>query len=316
MLRLKNTKTNEIVAVVKDVDWGSRLVDLRARIKSELKLDEDYEFIVSGTGIKKKQERKYQVLSCVTKSADESDHCLQLKFYAPVTQATGKNDKEQKSDRKDNKKGPIKLDTTPTKRYPKFYSEEEISQATESFEKERRTFFNRKLTEIIQDSSLHDWGIQEIQGVIEVHWVLKKTEILKNCVKEMISNTSCNESRSSPAEKNMRKNFDNLIKAQFMVDNEYKRLSEEVKINGEKNREKLESEFDKTFSELKIAQSTLTKSIEHYKDLQLCQSSIAAEEMMDLAAGGSDQESVMLVELSDNETDALTASVQDDFDTL
>lgn len=70
MLRLKNTKTKEIVAVLNDVKLESRLEELRARIDSELKLSNVYEFTICGTGIKTKQEQKYQLRSCVSKSAD------------------------------------------------------------------------------------------------------------------------------------------------------------------------------------------------------------------------------------------------------
>ena len=49
------------------------------------------------------------------------------------------------------------------------------------------TFFNGKATEIANDSSFDNWGVHEIQGVIYVHWALKKTELLKSCVQDMVS---------------------------------------------------------------------------------------------------------------------------------
>ena len=330
MLRLKNTKTKEIVAVLNDVKLESRLEELRARIDSELKLSNVYEFTICGTGIKTKQEQKYQLRSCVSKSADENDYCLEINFVhknntvsssAPNVSgsSSGSNAKEVKENyednRKENKEEQIRINEGSTRRYPKFYLQEEIDEACESFEKERKSFFNEKLTEIIETSSLADWGVQEIHGVIDVHWVLKKTEILKNCVKEMIANQWSQkppdkDSNISQQEKNMMKNFDNLEKAQFMLDNRYKRLSEKLKNDGEKNREELEKDFDQTFSELKKAQSNLTKSIEQYKlkldiQSQMCQLSEENEERMDLDES---------LELSENEVEVLVASVQDDFD--
>ena len=56
------------------------------------------------------------------------------------------------------------------------------------------------MDEIITEGSLHDWGIQAIHGVIYVHWVLRKNDILKNSVKELIA-------RSTDSENEEEKNF-------------------------------------------------------------------------------------------------------------
>ena len=41
-------------------------------------------------------------------------------------------------------------------------------------QQKKKTFFN-------------NWGVHEIQGVIYVDWALKKTELLKSCVQDMVS---------------------------------------------------------------------------------------------------------------------------------
>ena len=62
--------------------------------------------------------------------------------------------------------------------YPNFYSDETIREMSDNLEKQAKIFFNCKLCKIITDGSLRDWGIQAIHGVIDVHWVLRKNNIL------------------------------------------------------------------------------------------------------------------------------------------
>jgi hypothetical protein len=35
------------------------------------------------------------------------------------------------------------------------------------------------------DAFFESWGFQEICGVIDIHWTLKKTKLLNSCVKEL-----------------------------------------------------------------------------------------------------------------------------------
>jgi hypothetical protein len=83
MLSLKNAKTNEIVAILNDVDLRSRLGELRAKIQSELPKLTDYEFSIYGTGITRKQEAKYEIGKCVTKSTEEGHFLIELNFLRP-----------------------------------------------------------------------------------------------------------------------------------------------------------------------------------------------------------------------------------------
>ena len=69
----------------------------------------------------------------------------------------------------------------------KHFSDAEIQDATELFAKERMRFHNGMLKKIRMDESLSDWGPQELLGVIESSWVMKKTELLKLKVKEILS---------------------------------------------------------------------------------------------------------------------------------
>jgi len=69
----------------------------------------------------------------------------------------------------------------------KHFSDAEIQDATELFAKERMRFHNGMLKKIRMDESLSDWGPQKLLGVIESSWVMKKTELLKLKVKEILS---------------------------------------------------------------------------------------------------------------------------------
>ena len=184
MLSLKNAETNELIAVLNDVDLGSRLGELRARIQSELpRLKEScYEIAISGTGITRKQEAKYEIRKCVTKSAREDNIFFEFHFLRPENIAKVEIKKPAKVS-ESNKACPENDKNKQRKifhQYPSYFSQEEIDSSLEGFEKQREIFFNNKLTEIIDSSSLKEWNIQEIRGVINVHCVLRKTEILKN----------------------------------------------------------------------------------------------------------------------------------------
>lgn len=326
MLCLKNVETSEIVAVLRDVDLGSRLEELRAKIEVELPGISEYEFSLCGTGIRRKQEPKYQVRKCATKSASDSSHSVELHFLHSkglaedkIKQTLKTNGSFPENDEKGNEKANLKNP------YPKYFSQEEIDDSSpEGFEKERKIFFNKKLAEIVEDSSLKEWNMQEIRGVITVHWVLRKTEILKNAAKELIVKSPKSVENPCQAEKNFMKNFDNLEKAQFMVDSHYKRLSEELNTSGEENRPFLEKEFDKTFSELKIAQANMVKSITEYEnkvkdrvnDHLLGVSDIKDESkdrVKDHLLGVSDIQDES-IELLDSEMDEMVFSLRDDLD--
>ena len=51
-------------------------------------------------------------------------------------------------------------------------------------------FFNNKAEEITADSFFEGWTFHEICGVVDVHWTLRKTELLKSYVQELDSSIS------------------------------------------------------------------------------------------------------------------------------
>ena len=330
-LFLKNVYTNEVIAILKHVDLKSPLQNLPLRISSEITLlsNDAFEFIIAGTAIKKKQEQKYKVGVCAIRSADGKLY-LDLTCRNPMTTAVsivadtvdtltdqqGKNSFLTKSKPcnchvKNSDDGELsgeqKYDGTSKgtgtqHTYPNFYSAKDIEETTETLEKERKIFSNSKLHQIIEEGSLHDWGIQAIQGVIDVHWVLRKNDLLKNCVKELINTTKSTHLEKDTTlqeEVNLLKNLDELSR----------RISTKL-VSKNKNRKDLEKSFDETFTKLKVTQSNLIKSIDHYKGVHFKQKTLSG--ITDIRANTS-TESNEDVELSDNEMNLLVSSVKDDF---
>ena len=317
MLSLNNAETNEVVAVLNDVDLQSRLSELRARMQSEssrLSVS-NYEFSVCGTGIKRKQEDKYEIGKCLTAMPNkDSPVSIEIRFLSgPEACPQAENKLE------------VEVNKAPTQiiqgneikkplvdKYPSYFTQEEIESSLEELEKQRKIFFNKKLTEIIGSGLLEDWNKQEIHGVINVHWILRKTEILKNSVQESIASSTTDNQNPSQIEKNMMKNFENLQKAQFMVDHHYNQLSEEISKNGEESRPRLEKEFDQIFSRLKMAQANLTKSITEFKNMQARQLLPQREQNNEDEMVTSDAKEEC--EILDSEMDDLVLCVKDNFD--
>ena len=226
-LFLRNVYTKEVIAFLKHVDLKSPLQNVRLRISSEITSlsDNVFDFIVAGTTIKPKQEQKYEVGVCATRSADgklyldikrRSSTATTMPIVETVdtlTDQQGTNsfrhtinsrpynrpDKNSDGGKQSDEKnyGKTSKTTATQHNYPNFYSDKDIEETGE-LEKDRKIFFNSKLREIIEEGSLHDWGVQAIQGVIDVHWVLRKNNILKNCVKELIAGSTHSEKDATP----------------------------------------------------------------------------------------------------------------------
>lgn len=264
-LNITNSKTEETVGILTDVNSDTPLEELRKRIDSELSLNE-YDFVVFGTALKRKQERKYLVSHvCVAKPGNYQHvyFCYSQTNLCStkLNVSEGFDKKDKQDDSQPNFKSVVeKVNEKSFK--DKVYTKDEIKEATGILSKERMTFFNSKSTEIASDPFFDDWGFHEIQGVIDVHWTLKKTCLLKSCVQELVSNTV--EDSNTNRLTSIQKNSDKMEKAQFLTDKHYAKFCQEISQYGEGRRDELENQFDETFSSLKIAQADLLKSIEQY----------------------------------------------------
>ena len=119
-------------------------------------------------------------------------------------------------------------------------------------------FHNGMINKLENDRSLDGWMLQELLGVIESSWVMKRTELLKLKVKELVTKEM--DLSDSARGKAIMRNLEEVEKAHFDVNREYVKFTAEVEKNKEK-RQSLENKFDEFFSVLKQSQGKLKKAI-------------------------------------------------------
>ena len=85
------------------------------------------------------------------------------------------------------------------------------------------------VTQIEKDQSLQGWMTQEPLGVIESSWVMKRTELLKLKVKELVVEKRV--AFENGEGKNVMKNLDDVEKAHFDVEREYKNFCSDLDRN-------------------------------------------------------------------------------------
>ena len=140
----------------------------------------------------------------------------------------------------------------------KAYTKDEITLTTEFLAKEKMRFHNSMINKLENDRSLDGWMLQELLGVIESSWVMKRTELLKLKVKELVTKEM--DLSDSARGKAIMRNLEEVEKAHFDVNREYVKFAAEVEKNKEK-RQSLENKFDEFFSVLKQSQGKLKKAI-------------------------------------------------------
>ena len=284
-LYLRNYKTEETVGTLTDITLQTTLAEIREKIDGAKLFHSSYCFVVFATPINRKQESKYLVAQCVSKCDQTQTFFCDLQIAETTglhikgstvsetecdtrfsTENVSECNREQdlKSANASVSKGIKTKDRISCASGGQIYSDNEIENATGLLEKERMIFANKKAREISRDPFFESWGFQERCGVIEVHWTLMKTELLKSNVQEVESN-STNMNDRGPNLKSVLKNFEKLNKAQFLADQAYKRFCEEISHHdGEARRDELENQFDVFFSGLKSAQCDVVSSIEQY----------------------------------------------------
>lgn len=112
---------------------------------------------------------------------------------------------------------------------------------------------------IEHDESLQGWMTQELLGVVESSWIMKRTELLEMKVKELVVKKQIGTTNGD--EKNIMQNLDEVMKAHFDVEQEYEKFCSDLDKDQGKI-EILEIKFDAVFSILKQKQGKLKKSIE------------------------------------------------------
>ena len=248
---LKLITRGEVFAVVKNVNEKETLSSVRERLRKNSNLNE-YSFLLFGIAMKSKQEAKTLVRDCWQREDDGS-------FVIEVKAADSGNPKPKSPC---GERSPTEHEIKVSKM--KCFSDAEIQEARELFQRERMRFHNDRLEKIRLDQSLSDWGPQELLGVIESSWVMKKTELLKLKVKEILCEDIAFTTDCKGRDSVLSRNLNSLEKAHFDVAQEYSKFTKDIHEN-ESNRQSLEKRFDEFFSALKKSQANLQKSIEAFK---------------------------------------------------
>ena len=271
----------------------------------------DFMFVLFGCPIAKLQESKYPLKHCVTHSGEDGFRFeISIKTTTTVEISPGEDievqlqrnfvteqaDKETshaseatpmrrtefckenikeipaaKNDMKNKNSDDIFRKTKDSKTRIKRYTNNEFEKCSSLFEKERKIFWNKKADEVEKDDALRDWGTQALNGVIDVAWTMRKTELLRIHVQK--NETLHLQIFDTAVGKSMMSNLDRVEKAHDAVNQTYKFQCEEVVANKISQKE-LEQKMDETFTELKKAQADLVKSCEQFylkctKDSQL-----------------------------------------------
>lgn len=254
---MKLITRGEVFAVVKNVNEKETLSSVRERLRKNSNLNE-YSFLLFGIAMKSKQEAKTLVRDCWQREDDGS-------FVIEVKAADSGNPKLDISSPSSScspkspcgERSPTEHEIKVSKM--KCFSDAEIQEARELFQRERMRFHNDMLEKIRLDQSLSDWGPQELLGVIESSWVMKKTELLKLKVKEILCEDIAFTTDCKGRDSVLSRNLNSLEKAHFDVAQEYSKFTKDIHEN-ESNRQSLEKRFDEFFSALKKSQANLQKS--------------------------------------------------------
>ena len=304
------TSQGEVFAVLENVKEDETLLSVRQRVRETSPCD-DFSFLLFGIPLKTKQESKTYVRDCWQRNMADGHFILEVKAQNATTEtrkpkayseapsstvdATG-SDASACSGASEHELNVAKV---------KHFSDAEIQDATKLFAKERMRFHNGMLKKIRMDESLSDWGPQELLGVIESSWVMKKTELLKLKVKEILSEDISSTTDCKGRDKVLMRNLNILEKAHFDVNQGYSKFAEEVGKN-ESERNSLENTFDDVFSALKKSQANLQKSIEAFtKKNTLQQPSVDQRE---------GQASAPDMSLEDNEISFLADDIKIDYE--
>ena len=111
------------------------------------------------------------------------------------------------------------------------FSEADIEAAQDLFAKERMRFHNSMLEKIKGNEELSNWGPQELLGVTESSWVMKKTELLKFKVQEILSQDMSSTTDCKGRDKVLMRNLNSVEKATFEVNAEYAKFSEKIRLD-------------------------------------------------------------------------------------
>lgn len=322
------TNCGKIFAEIKNVRRSDTLLSVRERV--DITDRQNFNFLLFGTPLKSKQESKTLVQDCSVLSKSDGNAEITIRIInAPVenikavhpapshpasrlfvqtqSKVVSSADCLPGGNKPVFEKGAFGNCFAPQKKIsPKLrklevYTEDEISEVTGLLSKEKMRFHNNMVSQIEKDESLQGWMKQELLGVIESSWVMKRTELLKVKVKELVVKEQI--AFEIGEGKNIMRNLDEVQKAHFDVKRGYENFCSDLDRNQGK-REVLEKKFDAVFSNLKQSQGKLHKSLE---SLHVSTHNVDKPD-------GDKKKSVIYDELSDGEIENIAKDIKTEYE--
>ena len=220
MLLVRDYQNKSSLAFLVEYDLEKDMTIILQKIYEQL--DElaasDFVFVACDCPITKAQEKNYLAKHCVEQSQMNDGFSYEL-FIKVIKDENSQNEFPQK-DREEPTATPIQKAKQSEKSIPRIkrYTDEMVHDFTTTtlLESERRTFWNRKADEIDNDPSLSEWGVQALEGVIDVSWTMKKTELLNLRVEKIQTLNINNIREDSTMWRSLGKNLDLLKKCIVM----------------------------------------------------------------------------------------------------
>ena len=288
------TNKREIFAKIENVQRTETLRSVRNRVNIADK--ENFDFLLFGTALKRKQEAKTLLEDCDLIKTSNFDADLELTIkvikepvgpvevreigqkpssssqsvYKPGNTPSTNQRELSVSAMVSDDQNDLQAASFPTQEFPirrahklPIFSEEEISgDVTGVLTKEKMRFHNSMVKRIEKDTSLQRWATEELLGVIESSWVMKRTELLKVKVREVVIAKPTGRTDTGE-ERNIMTNLAEVERAHFDVQREYGIFCSGLD-NARDKREMLEKKFDLFFTTLKQRQAKFEKAIEAY----------------------------------------------------
>ena len=285
-IAIRDDQTKQTIGLLVNYDLAKDLTHVRKQILQQLGalVDCDFKFIFCGCSISGGQESNYLLKQCITKTELEgfsyeifirSENVQILRSNSPIS--TGENidietngvsgfQSKQSMPQFENKTSKPQTEIETNNPVIRRYSPEELLEEcdpSEPFERERKCFWNKKAEEVENDKALHHWGVQALNGVVDVAWTLKKTELLQLHVQKCETIYTEIIKENSALSKSMNENLEQVEKAHAAINSKYNDLCRQM-AGGKITQADLEKGLDEKFSVLKKTQGDLVKSYQAF----------------------------------------------------
>ncbi|CAB4020814.1 Hypothetical predicted protein [Paramuricea clavata] len=291
MIVIRDDQTKQTLGFLVKYDLEEDLTQVRKQIQQQLGalVHNDFKFKFFGCSISCLQESNYLLKQCISKTelkgfkyeiviknnseGKASETVQDLRSNSPVSIGQ-KPDietdgflgfKSKSTSQFENKTLKPETGTESNSPLIRRYSVKELEECypDELFERERKRFWNQKAEEVENDIALRHWGVQALNGVVDVAWTLKKTELLQLHVQKCETVYTEIMKDNSVLSKSMMGNLDQVERAHAALNCKYNDLCKQMG-DGKITQADLDQGLDEKFSVLKKTQANLVKSYQAF----------------------------------------------------